>query len=316
MNCPACKRPVAVARAQCLYCGAPLSAEGLQEATQAARRVIESKGLAHLEVAARGHGPDWRPRRYLVLDTASAPPEAIARACSVSLWDARQWQASSRYRLIRVTTDPPFSQMESEAAASSVRLLSVSEEEVERLRTPILVETLEVREDLLRLALRDDEEKPARRHDLEPAAIALIVSGPIRRERSKEPGSSKIRSDGRMEEVFLVHLHVRGETRPWEIHPHRSGFEGPGLASAHMRMTLLVRRLSQTVPHDQDFKNLVPAFSPGEDPSADLKDFSGPKRRGKEPKVVVLDNLPQFREYSAWRGAIELVPRAGVGGES
>ena len=29
------------------------------------------------------------------------------------------------------------------------------------------------------------------------------------------------------------------------------------------------------------------------------------KKEGKEPKIAVLDNVAQFREYSAWRGAIE-----------
>ena len=33
------------------------------------------------------------------------------------------------------------------------------------------------------------------------------------------------------------------------------------------------------------------------------------QKKSKEPKVVVLDNVAQFREYSAWRGALEMPDR-------
>jgi hypothetical protein len=75
----------------------------------------------------------------------------------------------------------------------------------------------------------------------------------------------------------------------------------------------LVRRLSATAPHDETFKKMVPALSPGLDPGGDLAGLKTPtKTPAKEPKRIVLDNLAQFREYSAWRGAIEEARREGL----
>ena len=110
-----------------------------------------------------------------------------------------------------------------------------------------------------------------------------------------------------MEEAWLVHVHLRHEARPWEIDPRRTAYEGPGLASAHMRTLELVRRLATVVSFDDAFKNIVPALSPGADPSNELAGLQGGgvKPRDKEPKTVILDNVTQFREYSAWRGALE-----------
>ena len=106
MICHACARPIAMARANCVYCGAALSAEGLEEAAQAAQRIRQAKSLASLEAVTRGSERDQQPRRYVVIDTTAAAVEAIAEACGVSPWEARQWQAASRYRLVKVSTEP------------------------------------------------------------------------------------------------------------------------------------------------------------------------------------------------------------------
>jgi hypothetical protein len=80
-----------------------------------------------------------------------------------------------------------------------------------------------------------------------------------------------------------------------------------------MRTLELVRRLSIGAPFDEAFKNIVPALSPGADSSTELAGLQsgGAKPRDKEPKTVVLDNVTQFREYSAWRGAIERIASGG-----
>src|SRR4029079_4279160 len=102
MLCPACARPIAMARANCMYCGAALSAEVQEAAATAAKRVLQTKNMAGLEAITRTAGREQPPKRYVVIDTAATPLEAIAEGCGVSLWEARQWQAASRYRLLRI----------------------------------------------------------------------------------------------------------------------------------------------------------------------------------------------------------------------
>ncbi len=117
-----------------------------------------------------------------------------------------------------------------------------------------------------------------------------------------------------LEEALLVHVHLKGESRPWEIDPRRTAFEGTGLASAHMRTLQLVRRLSATTEHDDGFRNVVPAFAPGADPLSELAGIKpGTGNTKKESNLIVLDNVAQFREYSAWRGSVAGMRPGGVG---
>ncbi len=301
MTCPACQRPVAVARARCVYCGAPLPSETMEEASLAARRVLEARSLVGLEEAAAGPRHERGKRNYLILDTQAASPEVIAESCVVSIWEARLWRAGPRYRLMRVIE----ASVPGQAQSAGPHLFSLPEAVVEPLRNPIPVESIKALVDPSPCALRDHEDEPPRRKELRRDDVALIISGAIKREKVREPSPKKARADGRMEEILLVHVHLRSEGRPWEIAPRRTAFEGPGLASAHMRTLTLLRRFAETGRHDEGFRNLVPALSVGTPDGGPLGLASSSKRGGKEPKVVILDNLAQFREYSAWRGAVE-----------
>jgi hypothetical protein len=296
-----------MARETCVYCGAALSEGVREEALLAAKRVLGTKTLADLEAAATGQASALSPRRYIVIDTTATSVEAIAEACEVSVWEARQWKAATRYRLVKVTSDPPEHSMESRLKEHGLSVHVVPEETVARARTPVRLEAIDAAGLPVGCTLRNDPEAPSVRRELKEEDLVLVISASIRREKLKEPISPKKAPDVRLEDAFLVHLHLRGETRPWEIDPRRTAFEGAGLASAHMTTLALVRRLSATVPHDEGFKNQVPAMAPGLDP---LSELVGLKETGakapREQGLVVLDNVSQFREYSAWRGAIAM----------
>jgi hypothetical protein len=297
-----------MARANCMYCGAALSAEVQEAAAVAAKRVLQTKNLASLEAVARTAGRETQPRRYVVIDTAANPVETIAEGCGVSVWEARQWQAASRYRLLRISSEPSDGALETGLRAKALRVLAIPEETIVRARNPIPVESIDPTLSPAPCTIREDPEAPPVKTSLVEPDIALIVSATIRREKVKEQASrGGTPGEGRLEDGWLVHFHFRGGTRPWEIDPRKTTYEGAGLASAYMRTLELVRRLSTRVPHDEAFKNTVPALSPSTDSLIDLKSFgpSAPGRKNKEPKVVILDNVAQFREYSAWRGAVE-----------
>lgn len=318
MHCPACARPIAMARAHCVYCGATLSAEALDEAARSAQRILQTRSLAGLEAVAKGAEREPQARRYVVIDTSAATLDIIADACGVSAWEARQWQAASRYRLVRVSTEPADGPLESGLKAKGLRVFIVPDATVARSRNPIPLESIDPLADPLQGTVREDPESPPSRRALRPEDLSLIVSAAIKREKVKDAAPRRSPADTRLDDTWLVHLHLKGEARPFEIDPQRTAYEGVGLASAYMRTLELVRRLQAFAPHDDAFKNVVPALSPGADPLNGLESFSSgtDKKKGKEPKVVVLDNVAQFREYSAWRGAIESAPRDGVTGAS
>jgi hypothetical protein len=304
MICKACSRPVAMARANCLYCGAALDGESIAGAALAAQKVLQSKSLLHLE--ANLQTTDSAPRTYFIADTAAGTVETLAELGGVSLWQARQWQSATRYRLLRVSAE------DADSGGKDPRVVHrVSEKDVAPRRTPVAVETVDAAA-AWALAIRDDPDTKATRRILRPQDVLLIVSAPIKREKADRSAGRK-RMDNRLEDNWLVHLHVRGEARPWEIDPLRTAFEGSAQASAHMSTLELVRRFAETVPHEEGFRTFVPALAPGEDPLTDMKNLHSKGKEAKDSKIIVLDNVAQFREYSAWRSALEsLMSRTGA----
>src|SRR5262249_45514864 len=122
--CPACARPVAVARPRCVYCGAALSAEAVAEAEESAREVQAGR-RAEAE------------RLLVVLEHRKSDPEALARVLGLSPYDAGQRAARGGFELLR--TAPPA---EAEEVAASLRsggflVFLVPEAEARRCPTPV-----------------------------------------------------------------------------------------------------------------------------------------------------------------------------------
>ena len=318
MNCPACARPVAMARPTCMYCGSPLPQDVREEAALAAKRVMQSKSLVSLERAAAGPDRSRPSRRYVVINVSiDKPAETIAQGCGVSIWEARQWQAASPYRLLRISDEPANGATETALRESGLAFFVVAEEAVTRSRNPVRVESIHATADSVLCTIRDDEEAPPARKTFSRDDVVLIVSGLIRREKVKEQVLRRPPVETRLEDAWLVHFHLKTDERPWEIDPGRTAFEGEGLASANMRTLDLVRSFSTTVPYDEAFKNIVPALTPAADPRSELSAFKrDPQAPKKELKIVVLDNSGQFKEYSAWRGRVEMMRRLNQSGRS
>lgn len=304
-TCPACARPVAVARETCLYCGAILSVEARLAATEAAEKILRSPRmpiLANLRTP-----PAEVARRYLVLDTEGSVDTALAEAFALSIWEARQWLAGPRYRLIRIAAgnDADASVESARLVDRGLRIITLDGAAVARARQPLRVETVDDASDSLLCGVREDPDGRLDHRVLAHDRVRLIVSGPLRRERVTEAASIKKPARPRLEEGLLVHLHVRGEARPFEIDPRRAAFEGDGSLSSYMRTLGLVRQLSASAPHDESFRALVPALGPASDTEEELEGLrkaAGPRR--KEPRKPTLDNSAQFRDFSAWRGVL------------
>jgi hypothetical protein len=256
---------------------------------------------------AKGLDRDLPPRFYEILDTRSSEASAIEKALDVSAWEARQWRAAAPFRLLKITAEPPDEERAARLASLGVRVHRLPESLVNRARQPLSAEVVDTVALPIWMTLREDAESAALRRELDEQRILILVSGVIRRQLLKQDaGRSKLPSGSQLEDGWLVHVHLIGEARPWEIDPRRASFEGDGFMSAHMRTLELVRSLSGRVPLDDSFRNIVPALAPGAGPADDLRGLKkAAKPREKDAKKVILDNVTQFREYSAWRAAVE-----------
>jgi hypothetical protein len=295
MNCPSCGRPVAVARAACLYCGGALSAEAVAAAQAARRATAERAPVAEAvpeEAAAE--------RRLLVLDAGAANAATLARALGVSAYEAGQRVRRGGLQLLKLMAPEHAGREVTRLRALGLRIHDVAERDT-RL-PPVVVlgglfdgQALELRVagGRLRLAASD---------------LALVVRGPIAREyQTRMPKKSLPLAT--LEPGYRFHLHRAALPAPVEIDPWGFGF-GPGTdAGQSSLLTLLawVSALANGVPIDDGFRQLPPALAPeAEDDAPGASALRlGRKQPEKKEASLVLDNLRQFRFYSAWRGAVE-----------
>jgi hypothetical protein len=282
--CPRCQRRVAAARATCIYCGAPLPA---------AAAPPEPEPEAPLLPATRA---------LLILDVEASGPERLAAALGLTVLETRLWATQAPFRLQRL--GPP-QDVEAEAGRLQDAGLTVAvlpEAEVRPALTPRLARGGRPQPDGLELDLGG----AARR--LGPGELLLVVEGPIAREYQTQQDLRRVRAAS-LAPGYRLHLHLRGEARPLELDPGGFDFGGPrGIPSSSMlELRAWLAPLRAGVPTDSSFERLLPALGP-----------AGPGQGGAlsaaealraqipaEGQALVLDNLAQFRFFSAWRGLLE-----------
>jgi hypothetical protein len=292
-SCPSCQRPVAVARASCLYCGAPIAPEDVAAALSAAAQV-----LAQTEPAPRP--PDHRG--LVILDLADANPDTLADALALPPYEAGLLARRGGLQLHRV-----LESSEAEAEADRLRrrgvtALAVPEEEV-RVR-PVRATWGRAAPDAL--SLRSEEDGPLA---IAACDLVLVVTGPIARQHQTRFARRLVNAP-RLEEGVRVHLHRAKEIRPVEIDP--DNFD-TGLPPTGSRLAVegWLAALFPDVPRDDSFRRLPPALAPAEPeargPLAAASSLRARKRARSRPgqeEPVLLDNVTQFRFYSGWRGAV------------
>jgi len=297
--CPQCARPVAAAQPRCVYCGGELPAEAVQAAA-AARAALEAEwareGATSTATPATVAAPEPppTPRVLLVLEIASADEEALARALSLSAFEAGQRRRRGGPDLHRIL---PAAQATEEAArlrAQGLEVLEIAEAEVRRAE-PVGITRGTAESGALAL---DGDEGPLR---LAEADLFLIVRGVITREYQSTPEARLQRRLATLDPGYRVHLHRRAEARPVELDPAALDF-GPGGApsGAQLQVASWIDRLFPGVPRDDSFRVVIPALAPAAPVAGGhAATLAQP---GRERRAV-LDNLAQFRFHSAWRGA-------------
>jgi hypothetical protein len=199
-----------------------------------------------------------------------------------------------------------------EAAREASRLVDLGldvlllpEPEVKQAENPVLLSGGRFEKATLLGRTAEDEIRVAR------GDLQLIVRGPIRREYG--PGIDWRRRRSHVPgEGYRFHLHCLGRTRPVEIDP--GAFEFPDAAGAPgsslLRLVGWIDALAAGADVDDAFRMLAPALSPAqEEPGGGLLAARAMRRdaapSGKDKRPELLDNLRQFRAYSAWRGVAE-----------
>lgn len=302
-TCPRCARPVAAAQPRCVYCGAELPAEAV-EAAAAARAALEAQwareGETSTATPATGGAPDTptTPRVLLVLEIASADEGALARALSLSAFEAGLRRRRGGPDLHRILPGPQATEEAARLRAQGLEVLEIAEDEVRRAE-PVMATGGYAETDGLAL---DGHEGP---QHLAEADLLLIVRGVITREYQSEAEASRRRRLATLDPGYRVHLHRRGDARPVELDPAALDF-GPGGApsGAQLQVASWIDRLFPGVPRDDSFRLVIPALAPaapaaGGNAAAAAVALAPP---GRERRAV-LDNLAQFRFHSAWRAA-------------
>jgi hypothetical protein len=288
-SCPDCHRPLAVARATCVYCGALL-------------------GPAAPPPAVAGAPPpadvDAVPRFLVVLEVEGASAGALAEALALPPYEGALLVRRGGFHLHRVLEAAAAEEEAKRLATFGARVFVVPEAEA-RMR-PLRALGGERADGVLTLRTDGD---PA---TLRRGGLLLVVQGPITREY--QPSARRRRVDtAQLDEGYRVHLHPRapaGPARPVEIDAATFEF-GPSLkGSGRIELDLWVEEIRGGAPCDGGFRRLPPALGPAEPEPKGAVAAAGTlglaaRRGGRREAPVVLDNVAQFRFYSGWRAAVE-----------
>jgi hypothetical protein len=141
--------------------------------------------------------------------------------------------------------------------------------------------------------------------------LLIVVRGPIARQY--QPVYRRRRVDTTsLDEGYRVHLHRRADPRPVEIDAANFEFGFAVTRSTRLELEAWVEEIAADVAEDDAFRRLPPAFGVAEPeargPLAAASALGRGRRSegpGGEGESVVLDNVGQFRFYSAWRAALE-----------
>jgi hypothetical protein len=289
MVCPSCRRPVAVARATCLYCGAALPAD----ATRAVRAADVERNEPRSD------------RALIILDLDRVDPAQLSRSLGVSAFEAGQRARRGGFDLWRIAPATEAARERDRLAAAGITAFDLPEDDVRAAANPVVATGGRFEGGALHLRHVEG------RLRLEGSDVLLVLRGPIAREYAVSPEAKRPRiaaPDG----GYRIHVHRSSDTRPLELDPGDFDF-GQAVLGRSSLLTLQgwVEGLAPGAPTDDRFRVFTPALAPARGdalgPVAAVTAFStsrGTPGRREDP-YTVLDNLEQFRFYSAWRGSLE-----------
>jgi hypothetical protein len=286
--CLRCGRPLAASRSRCVYCGAeaPPTAAALPDV------------------------PPEPSRRLLVLArTGDADPDALARALGLSAADAAHRVRRGGWQLLRIAEPAAAREQVAQLAGAGLVAMLVPEAEVRLSARPVVARGGEWTGPELSLRTTEGSMR------VEASHLVLVVQGPIAREYQTSQEVKRART-ATLESGYRFHLHRKGEARPVELDPGGFDFGSrASSASSLLQLSAWVRELARGVLVDDAFRRLPPELGVAESPAAGplaAADALGVRAAVRGEATLVLDNLRQFRFYSAWRAAVERLAATGL----
>ena len=284
-TCPSCGRPVALTRPLCLYCAAPLPADVLSEAARAAEAALPPA----TEVA-----PTGPPRSLVFVDYEGTDASSLASALGVSAFEAGQRVRRGGWQLQRIALVDDAARDAERLGRAGLRVLLLPEAEIRAAARPLPVSGGFW--DSQGLTLRT--EGGAIRAGSEP--VLLVVRGPIAREYAPKANVRRLRT-ATLEAGYRFHLHRPSDPRPLELDPAAFDFGVTSLTeSSLLLLSAWVEKLRGDAPVDDRFRREPPALAPAAPEPGIVATLGGSGER-RDDESQVLDNLEQFRFYSAWR---------------
>jgi hypothetical protein len=292
LTCPRCGRPLAVARRQCLYCGAEVSAVATRDRRAGPREEPAAPPAAI-------PGTSLRERVLVVVALDGVDAERLPAALGITPYEARQWARRGGYHLQRVAAPADAAAYRERLAVEGITAFTFDETAVRAAAEP--EPALGGRFEGQALHVR----MPGGSIDVTGPDLLLVVKGPITREHLPMESHRWART-GTLEPGFRFHLHRRDQPRPLEIDPatfdlgaHRAR------ESSLLEIAGGVTALAAAVPVDDGFRRIPAALSPAAPATGATARLEDALRTGATQPPAVLDNVAQFRFYSAWRGAVE-----------
>jgi hypothetical protein len=121
--------------------------------------------------------------------------------------------------------------------------------------------------------------------------------------------------ESQTEAGYRLHLHRASDERPVELDPDGFEFAEPAAQAPLVQLTRWLSSLAPDALVDDGFKWHTPALGAAaaavSGAAGSLDAMSDAARRQRKGASVRLDNLAQFRFYSAWRGMLERRPPPG-----
>jgi hypothetical protein len=284
-------------RPTCFYCGAALPAELLEAVAASAGDAIRELDR-QLPPEAAEPAPAERPRRLLIiLDQRKGEARALERALGLSAFEAGQRLRRGGLQLHRIAGEAEARQEAERLAGHGLGALLVDEAALAT--EPVFVSggTLEPG--------RLDARTAQGRMEWHQADLLLVVKGPIQREYQAASTDLRRLKSASPSPGYCFHLHRRSDPRPLELDPDAFEFHGERgrVASSLLRVAGWIEGFVPPAVTDDGFRLLPPALG-----AAETRDDMA-RALGRHPAQkaanVVLDNLRQFRFYSAWRAAVE-----------
>jgi len=245
-------------------------------------------------------------RLLVLLRAGDADPPALARALGLAAADADQRVRRGGWQLLRIAERAAAEQAAARLTEAGLVAMLVPETEVRAAAQPLLALGGEWTGRDLDLRTGEGAVRVG------ASGLMLVVQGPIARQYQTSQEVKRTRT-ATLQGGYRFHLHRHGDPRPVEVDPWSFEFTVPARATAVagasslLEVTAWVQALAASVTVDDAFRRLPPDLGVAEPAAGGRLSAAAALgvRGGKGEGPLVLDNLRQFRFYSAWRAAIE-----------